>query len=203
MAKNPNAKDNLRPFPKGVSGNPAGRPRSLAKAIKDMPDEAQAQIYGVLHHAISLRNIAEAKAYIDKAVEDKDLGRYGVVFQLALRSLTGPTGWITLNDILDRLFGKPRLQLEAKAQESRTVIVISEAAKRAGEKWSTRADGSFGAHDKVVDVALNDPTARSGLVKALESGATPRPPINESDTVIRVDNQDQADKLLRIGELGV
>lgn len=182
MAKNPNAKDNLRPFPKGVSGNPAGRPRSLAKAIKDMPDEAQAQIYGVLHHAISLRNIGEAKAYIDQAVEDKDLGRYGVVFQLALRSLTGPTGWITLNDILDRLFGKPRLQLEAKTQD-RTVIVISEVAKRAGEKWSTRADGSFGAHDRIVDVAMNDPNARDGLIKALETGATPRPPIGEQSAL--------------------
>ncbi len=203
MSKNPNAKDNLRPFPKGVSGNPAGRPRSLAKAIKDMPDEAQVQIYGVLHHAISLRNIAEAKAYIDKAVEDKDLGRYGVVFQLALRSLTGPNGWITLNDILDRLFGKPRLQLEANTHENRTVIVISDVAKKAGEKWSTRADGSIGAHDKVVDISMKDPNARSGLVKALESGAKPRPPINETDTVLHVDNQEQADKLLRIGELGV
>lgn len=179
MARNPKATDNLRPFPKGVSGNPAGRPRSLAKAIKDMPDEAQTEIYGVLHHAISLRNIAEAKAYIDKAVEDKDLGRYGVVFQLALRSLTGPSGWITLNDILDRLFGKPRLQLEANTHDSRTVIVISEAAKKAGEKWSTRADGSFGANDKVVGISMHDPNARNGLVKALETGAKPRPPISE------------------------
>ena len=203
MARNPKATDNLRPFPKGVSGNPAGRPKSLAKAIKDMPDEAQTQIYGVLHHAISLRNIAEAKAYIDQAVEDKDLGRYGVVFQLALKSLTGPSGWITLNDILDRLFGKPRLQLEAKAHDSRTVIVISDVAKKAGDKWSTRADGSIGAHDQVVAIEMNDATARSGLAKALESGAKPRTPINENDMIIRVDNQDQADKLLRIGELGV
>ena len=179
MARNPNAKDNLRPFPKGVSGNPAGRPRSLAKAIKDMPDEAQIEIYGVLHHAISLKNIAEAKAYIDKAVEDKDLGRYGVVFQLALRSLTGPTGWITLNDILDRLFGKPRMQLEAKTQENRIVIVVSEAAKKAGEKWCTKATDQIGQPDRFIDVGMNDPQARTGLVKALESGATPRPPIAE------------------------
>ena len=203
MARNPKACDNLRPFPKGVSGNPAGRPKTLAKAIKDMPEEAQTQIYGVLHHAISLRNIAEAKAYIDQAVEDKDLGRYGVVFQLALKSLTGPAGWLTLNDILDRLFGKPRLQLEAKAHESRTFIVISDMAKKAGDKWSTRADGSFGANDKIVDVTMNDPNARAGLAKALETGAKPRTPITEHDMVIRVDNQEQADKLLRIGELGV
>ena len=176
MARNPNAKDNLRPFPKGVSGNPAGRPRSLAKAIKEMPDEAQTEIYGVLHHAISLKNISEAKAYIDKAVEDKDLGRYGVVFQLALRSLTGPTGWITLNDILDRLFGKPRMQLEAKTQESKIVIVVSEAAKRAADKWCTKATDRIGNPDRVIDVGMSDPQARAGLVHALETGAKPRSP---------------------------
>lgn len=179
MARNPNAKDNLRPFPKGVSGNPAGRPRSLSKAIKDMPDEAQAEIYGVLHHAISLKNIAEAKAYIDQAVEDKDLGRYGVVFQLALRSLTGPTGWITLNDILDRLFGKPRMQLEARTQENRVVIVVSEAAKKAAEKWCTKKTDKIGTHDRVIDVGMSDPQARAGLVQALETGTKPRSPIGE------------------------
>ena len=152
MARNPNAKDNLRPFPKGVSGNPAGRPKSLAKAIKDMPDDAQRDVYGVLHHAISLKNIGEAKAYINQAVEDKNLGRYGVVFQLALRSLTGPNGWVTLNDILDRLFGKPRLQVEANTNDTRTIIVVSDLAKKAGEKWCKDANGEIGKHDQTVAV---------------------------------------------------
>ena len=126
MARNPKASENLVPFPKGVSGNPAGRPKSLAKAIKEMPLDAQTEIYGVLHHAISLRNFAEAKAYINQAVEDKNLGRYGFVFQLALKSLTGPHGWITLNDILDRLFGKPRVQAEIQMRSPRNWIVIGD-----------------------------------------------------------------------------
>lgn len=113
MARNPKATDNLRPFPKGVSGNPKGRPRSLAKAIKELPAEAQTEIYGVLHHAISLRNMGEAKTYLDKTNEDRDFGRYGFIFQLALRSLTGPRGWETVTDILDRLFGKPKQVAEA------------------------------------------------------------------------------------------
>ncbi len=112
MARNPKAQDNLRAFPKGVSGNPAGRPKSLAKMIRDLPTDAQTEILGVLAHAISLSSISEAKEYI-KGIEDGKISvRYGVVLQIALKSLTGPFAWNTLNDILDRLFGKPRVQAE-------------------------------------------------------------------------------------------
>ena len=124
MARNPNAKDNLRPFPKGVSGNPAGRPKSLSKIIDGMSDDARLEIFGVLHHAISLRSIAEAETYIDQVTKDKSLGKYGFVFQVALKSLTGPMGWITLNDILDRLIGRPRVQSEFRKRQPRHYIVI-------------------------------------------------------------------------------
>lgn len=124
MARNPKAKDNLRPFPKGVSGNPAGRPKSLAKVIRDMPDEAQAEIYGVLYKIISLDSIAEAKTYIDQIANDKRLGKYGFIFEVALKSLIGPLGWYTLNDILDRLIGKPRVQAECRIRQPRNYIVI-------------------------------------------------------------------------------
>ena len=159
MARNPKSSENLVPFPKGVSGNPAGRPKSLAKAIKEMPVDAQTEIYGVLHHAISLRNFAEAKAYINQAVEDKNLGRYGFVFQLALKSLTGPHGWITLNDILDRLFGKPRVQADIRVRPSREVIVI----------------GNQDVDDQV----------------------------QPNDNVLRVDNEEEAEKLMHMADLEI
>ena len=124
MARNPKAKDNLRPFPKGVSGNPEGRPKSLAKVIKGMPDDAKSEIYGVLHRAISLSCYEDAKTYIDQVTNDKRLGKYGFIFQVALKSLSGPLAWFTLNDILDRLIGKPRVQAELRMRQPRNYIVI-------------------------------------------------------------------------------
>ena len=201
MANNPNAKDNLRPYPKGVSGNPNGRPRSLAKLIKEMPVEAKTEICGVLYHAISLRNENEARAYLEQMNQDPRTGKYGIVLQLAIKSLTGPRGWETLNDIMDRLFGKPRMVPdESQIGGGRTVIVISDVARQAGEKWCTKDNGQIGPGDNVIDIQMNDAKARAGLLHAIETGAKPRPPIGEHDTVLQVDNQDQADELMRIGD---
>ena len=200
MSKNPNANKNLRPFPKGVSGNPNGRPRSLAHIVKEMPLEAQTDIYGVLYHAISLRNENEARAYLEHMNNDPKMGQYGIVLQLAIKQLTGPRGWETLMDIMDRLFGKPRLQVEDKTQTNRTVIVVSDMALKAGEKWCTKRPGEIGPRDKVIDITLKDPKAREGLLLAMETGAMPRPPLNETDDILHVDNQEQADMLLHIGE---
>lgn len=115
MARNPKAQDNLRAFPKGVSGNPAGRPKSLAKMIRDLPSDAQSDIIGVLAHAISLRSIAEAKEYIKRIEDGRISVRYGAILQIALKSLSGPHAWNALNDILDRLFGKARIQADVSA----------------------------------------------------------------------------------------
>ncbi len=116
MANNPKAKDNLRPFKKGESGNPAGRPKSLSKAIKGIPENARKEVYGVLYHAISLRNEVEARDYLERANQDPRIGRYGFILQLAIKALTGPKGWETLNDILDRLFGRPTQAIAADVE---------------------------------------------------------------------------------------
>jgi hypothetical protein len=97
---------NLIPAKKGEVRNPYGRPRKLSKALRTIPQDAQEKIYGILHYAISLGSVAEASEYI-KTQRATDV-EYGVVLQLAEKALLGKNGWQALNDIMDRLFGKPK-----------------------------------------------------------------------------------------------
>ena len=51
---NPKSQANLKPFSKGQSGNPAGRPPKLSNTIQSIPRDAQERIYAVLHHALAM-----------------------------------------------------------------------------------------------------------------------------------------------------
>lgn len=108
MPYNPKSLLNLRHIKKGTSGNPAGRPPTLAGAIKSIPKDAQARVYEVLHHAISLPNVQAAREYLESDATQAALPEYGFLLQIALKSLISKTGWLTVCDILDRLFGKPK-----------------------------------------------------------------------------------------------
>ena len=107
MAYNPKSLLNLKRLPKGQSGNPAGRQQKLANAIAGIPPDAQKKVYDVLHHALALPNVNAAKEYLEGEAQ-ACIGEYGFLLQIAIRSLMGKTGWLTANDILDRLFGKPK-----------------------------------------------------------------------------------------------
>lgn len=99
---------NLKRNPKGISGNPSGRPKKLASTIASIPPDAQKKVYDVLHHALALPNVNAAKEYLESEETQACIGEYGFLLQIAIRSLMSKTGWLTANDILDRLFGKPK-----------------------------------------------------------------------------------------------
>ena len=126
--------NNIGPrFQIGVSGNPAGRPRNLDKAIKGIPKEAREKVYCVLNHALMLPNVKEAQAYLEQ--QAGEFGQYGFLLQLAIKQLMSKNGWFTASDILDRLFGKPRQQAEIKMEGSASLnLTLADPAALAGLK---------------------------------------------------------------------
>ena len=128
MAYNPKSLLNLKHIKKGKSGNPAGRPPSLANQIKSIPKDAQVKVYEVLHHAISLPNVKAAREYLESDAVQEGLGEYGFMLQIALKSLISKSGWLTVCDILDRLFGTPHRSITADLSldmDEAPVIVFS------------------------------------------------------------------------------
>ena len=109
--KDPKSLANLRPCKPGETHNPNGRPKKLVNAIKDLPKDMQEKVYGVLAFALTLPDETSAKAYLDQ--QSGELGQYGFVLQIAIKQLT-KDGWgfSALMDIMDRLYGKPRISAE-------------------------------------------------------------------------------------------
>ena len=137
MAYNPKSLLNLKSFKKGRSGNPIGRPSSLANQIKSIPKDAQVKVYEVLHHAISLPNVNAARKYLESDEVQEGLGEYGFMLQIALKSLISKSGWITVCDILDRLFGTPHRSITADLSldldEAPVIVFKSGAAEEEKE----------------------------------------------------------------------
>lgn len=126
-----------RPFQPGQSGNPNGAPRKLDRALKAIPRDDRVKVLKVLHHALSLPNVATAKRYMEE--QEAELGEYGFLMQVAVRQIAGKNGWFTVSDILDRLYGKPRQQAEIK-MEGPTVIMVPEKAQAALDKWKKKKE---------------------------------------------------------------
>lgn len=102
---------NLKPCKPGETHNPNGRPKKLVNAIKGLPKDMQAQVYGVLAFALTLPDEKTAKKYLEQ--QQGELGKYGFVMQIAIKQLT-KDGWgfSAMMDIMDRLYGKPRISAE-------------------------------------------------------------------------------------------
>lgn len=102
---------NLKPCKPGETHNPNGRPRKLVNAIKGLPKDMQEKVYGVLAFSLTLPDETTAKAYLNQ--QEGELGKYGFVLQIAIRQLTKDGwGWGAMMDIMDRLYGKPRISAE-------------------------------------------------------------------------------------------
>ena len=102
---------NLKPCKPGETHNPNGRPKKLVNAIKGLPKDMQEKVYGVLAFALTLPDMTSAKKYLE--CQQGELGKYGFVLQIAIKQLNKDGwGWNALMDIMDRLYGKPRISAE-------------------------------------------------------------------------------------------
>lgn len=120
---------NLKPCRKGETHNPNGRPKKLKNLMKGLPEDAQLKIYGVLLAALQCKNAEEAKRYIQS--QDMTDFEYGFVLQLAVKALTSPAGWMALQDIMDRLFGKPRMSAEVTHKGDGLTVIVSTPEEKA------------------------------------------------------------------------
>lgn len=129
LKSNPNCAANLRPCKPGETHNPNGRPKKLVNVIKKIPKDMQEKVYGVLAYALTLPDETSAKKYLES--QQGELGQYGFVLQIAIKQLLKDGwGWGALNDILDRLYGKPKMSADINATgEGVTIIVKSQEEK--------------------------------------------------------------------------
>ena len=128
----PNSLANLRNIQTQPNVNKKGRPPTLNSRIKTIPKDAQDKIYSTLWTAISMANVKEASQYISK--EADNLPECGFVLQIALRALQGKDGFKALMDILDRLFGKPKIKAEVNSDVSVNGVSVIVGDKDTAEK---------------------------------------------------------------------
>ena len=123
LKSNPRAAENLRPCKPGETHNPNGRPKKLVNVIKKIPKDMQEKVYDVLAFALTLPDETSAKKYLES--QQGELGQYGFVLQIAIKQLlTDGWGWSALMDIMDRLYGKPKMSADITATGDGLTIVV-------------------------------------------------------------------------------
>ena len=123
LKSNPRAAENLRPCKPGETHNPNGRPKKLVNVIKKIPKDMQEKVYDVLAFALTLPDETSAKKYLES--QQGELGQYGFVLQIAIKQLLKDGwGWSALMDLMDRLYGKPKMSADITATGDGLTIVV-------------------------------------------------------------------------------
>ena len=123
LKSNPRAAENLRPCKPGETHNPNGRPKKLVNVIKKIPKDMQEKVYDVLAFALTLPDETSAKKYLES--RQGELGQYGFVLQIAIKQLLKEGwGWSALMDIMDRIYGKPKMSADITTTGDGLTIVV-------------------------------------------------------------------------------
>ena len=112
MPNNPKAKDNLKQFPAGESGNPKGRPKNVINQLGELVslDFGLRMSKQDKYHALELmleRTVPELK----KIGSKKDVPAFVVVVAKAILKDIETGKMVTMDSMLDRLFGKAKQEV--------------------------------------------------------------------------------------------
>ena len=101
--------------------------------LKSIPVDAQDKVYAALYHVLTISDVKEAKAYMEKLAED--LPECGYLIQVYAKGLMGKNAIVYASDIMDRLFGKARQVNEIGFTKEVPVLITTEEAEALG-KWA-------------------------------------------------------------------
>lgn len=121
MPNNPRAKDNLKLFEKGKSGNPNGRP---PKVFTDLARQFEGQGF----KPVSKREIIEALEVLIGLPETKLREiladeHQPILFKVLIKAMVGKDGVNTIEAILNRIHGKPTQSIETEFSAKPDTIV--------------------------------------------------------------------------------
>lgn len=109
------AKGNLKPFKKGQSGNPKGRPKSYVTGLKDAG-------YNMTEINISIRNMLSMNINELRAVfENPDATILEKTVAGAMRKSLEKGSLYSIETLLSRVFGKPKETADVKQDTEITI----------------------------------------------------------------------------------
>lgn len=107
--------DNLKPFKKGQSGNPNGRPKSYVTGLKDIG-------YNMTEINMSIRNMLSMNINELKAVfENPDATILEKTVAGAMRKSLEKGSLYSIETLLSRVFGKPKETADVKQDTEITI----------------------------------------------------------------------------------
>lgn len=104
MATNPNSKKNLKPFKKGKSGNPKGRPKKLVTSIlESLKEEGEIVTRRMVTETYQVL-LSLTQSQLTKIASDKE---QPMLNRIVAKEMLGKKGFEIIEKMLDRANGRP------------------------------------------------------------------------------------------------
>lgn len=104
MAKNQNSLKNLKPFPKGTSGNPKGRPVTTITAVqRELKKEGYKTVSRIQIRDAYLMAVGLDQPALEKLVKGE---KYPMILRIIAKRLLQKDGFEVIEKLLDRAVGR-------------------------------------------------------------------------------------------------